>query len=145
MRSWSENKSVIELAAVWQRPLISGGDRHGCEPSGALNLTQATSFPEFINEIRRDHLSHIVFMPQYAEAAWHPFRANRDRHVRDYPEHPVVPAAGTSECSTWIFRPVSPSFYPLSGKAPPPFLGHIFSIFRMVENASVRPRPEFYV
>ncbi len=36
MRAWTENKSVIELAAAWQRPLISGGDRHGLEPSGAL-------------------------------------------------------------------------------------------------------------
>src|SRR4029077_2009223 len=39
MRVWTENKDVIRLAAVWQRPLVSGGDRHGCEPSGALNLT----------------------------------------------------------------------------------------------------------
>src|SRR5580704_11196679 len=51
MRAWTENKSVIELAAAWQRPLVSGGDRHGLEPSGALNLTSAISFSEFIDEI----------------------------------------------------------------------------------------------
>ncbi len=40
-RSRSENNGVIELARLWRRLLISGGDRHGCEPSGALNLTRA--------------------------------------------------------------------------------------------------------
>ena len=44
MRAWSENKSVIQLANVWQRPLISGGDRHGCEPSGALIATGQADF-----------------------------------------------------------------------------------------------------
>jgi len=138
MRSWSENKSVIELAAVWQRPLISGGDRHGCEPSGALNLTQATSFPEFINEIRRDHLSHIVFMPQYAEPLGIRFVQTVIDTIRDYPEHPV----GSRRWDERVFHMDFQTGYhrPLSAlwKAPPPFLGHIFSIFRMVENASVR-------
>ena len=138
MRSWSENKSVIELAAVWQRPLISGGDRHGCEPSGALNLTQATSFPEFINEIRRDQLSHIVFMPQYAEPLGIRFVQTVIDTIRDYPEHPV----GSRRWDERVFHMDFQTGYhrPLSAlwKAPPAFLGHIFSIFRMVENASVR-------
>lgn len=138
MRSWSENKSVIELAAVWQRPLISGGDRHGCEPSGALNLTQATSFPEFISEIRREQLSHIVFMPQYAEPLGIRFMQTVIDTIRDYPEHPV----GSRRWDERVFHMDFQTGYhrPLSAlwKAPPPFLGHIFSIFRMVENASVR-------
>ena len=138
MRSWSENKGVMELAAVWQRPLISGGDRHGCEPSGALNLTQATSFPEFINEIRRDHLSHIVFMPQYAEPLGIRFVQTVIDTIRDYPEHPV----GSRRWDERVFHMDFQTGYhrPLSAlwKAPPAFLGHIFSIFRMVENASVR-------
>ena len=138
MRSWSENKSVIELAAVWQRPLISGGDRHGCEPSGALNLTQATSFPEFIDEIRRDHLSHVVFMPQYAEPLGIRFMQTVIDTIRDYPEHPV----GSRRWDERVFHMDFQTGYhrPLAAlwKAPPAFLGHIFSIFRMGENASVR-------
>ena len=47
MRNWSENKRVVQLSELWQRPVVSGGDRHGCEPSGALNLTRATNFSAF--------------------------------------------------------------------------------------------------
>jgi len=33
--------------------LVSGGDRHGVEPNANINLTNATSFTEFVHEIRR--------------------------------------------------------------------------------------------
>jgi hypothetical protein len=138
MRAWTENSGVIQLAAVWQRPLISGGDRHGCEPSGALNLTCATSFSEFVDEIRHDQLSHILFMPQYAELLGIRFMQTVIDTIRDYPEHPV----GSRRWDERVFHMDFQTGYhrPLSAlwKAPPPYLGRIFSIFRMVENASVR-------
>jgi hypothetical protein len=138
MRSWTENKGVVQLAAVWQRPLISGGDRHGCEPSGALNLTCAASFSEFVNEIRLEQLSHIVFMPQYAEVLGIRFMQTVIDTIRDYPEHPV----GSRRWDERVFHMDFQTGYhrPLSTlwKAPPPYLGRIFSIFRMMENASVR-------
>lgn len=138
MRSWTENKGVIQLAAVWQLPLISGGDRHGCEPSGALNLTNATTFPEFISEIRRDRLSHIVFMPQYAELLGIRFMQTVIDTIRDYPDHPVGSRRWDERVYHMDFQ--LGSMRPLSTlwKAPPKFLGHIFTVFRMVENASVR-------
>src|SRR5579864_1734828 len=52
-RSTKENQRVKELAERWHRPLVSGGDRHGCAASGALNLTAAETFCEFISEIRQ--------------------------------------------------------------------------------------------
>jgi len=138
MRSWTENKGVIQLAAVWQRPLISGGDRHGCEPSGALNLTCAASFSEFVDEIRHEQLSHIVFMPQYAEVLGIRFIQTVIDTIRDYPEHP----AGSRRWDERVFHMDFQAGYhrPLAAlwKAPPAFLGRIFSIFRMLENASVR-------
>ncbi len=138
MRAWPENRGVIRLAAVWQRPVISGGDRHGCEPSGALNLTCATSFPEFVNEIRNEQLSHIVFMPQYAEVLGIRFLQTVIDTIRDYPEHPV----GSRRWDERVFHMDFQLGYhrPLSKlwKAPPRYLGRIFSAFRMVENASVR-------
>jgi hypothetical protein len=138
MRAWRENKGVIQLAAVWQRPLISGGDRHGCEPSGALNLTHATSFSEFVNEIRLEQLSHIVFMPQYAEVLGIRFMQTVIDTVRDYPEHP----AGSRRWDERVFHMDFQTGYhrPLSAlwKAPPAYLGRIFAMFRMLENASVR-------
>jgi hypothetical protein len=138
MRCWTENKSVMQLAADWQRPLISGGDRHGCEPSGALNLTCASSFSEFVNEIRGDQLSHVVFMPQYAEVLGIRFIQTVIDTIRYYPEHPV----GSRRWDERVFHMDFQMGYlrPLSAlwKAPPPYLGQIFSIFRMLENASVR-------
>ena len=138
MRAWAENKDVIQLAAVWQRPVISGGDRHGCEPSGALNLTRATSFSDFVGEIRLEQLSHIVFMPQYAEVLGIRFMQTVIDTIRDYPEHPV----GSRRWDERVFHMDFQLGYhrPLSKlwKAPPPYLGQIFSVFRMVENASVR-------
>ena len=138
MRDWAENRGVIDLAAIWQRPLISGGDRHGCEPSGSLNLTCATSFSEFVNEIRLEQISHIVFMPQYAEALGIRFLQTVIDTIRDYPGHP----AGSRRWDERVFHMDFQMGYhrPLSTlwKAPPKFLGRIFSIFRMVENASVR-------
>ena len=138
MRPWIENKAVIALGAVWQRPLISGGDRHGCEPSGALNLTCATSFSDFVDEIRLEQRSHIVFMPQYAELLGIRCMQTVIDVIRDYPEHPV----GSRRWDERVFhmdfqaglhRPLSALW-----KAPPAYLGRIFSVFRMVENASVR-------
>jgi hypothetical protein len=138
MRSWTENKGVMQLAGVWQRPLISGGDRHGCEPSGALNLTCATTFPAFVDEIRVEKFSHIVFMPQYAEVLGIRFIQTVIDTIRDYPEHP----AGSRRWDERVFHMDFQAGYhrPLSAlwKAPPPFLGRIFSVFRMLENNSVR-------
>ena len=68
-RSTKENNLVRELAEQWRRPLVSGGDRHGCEASGALNLTCAETFCEFVSEIRLDQRSHVLLMPQYTEPA----------------------------------------------------------------------------
>jgi hypothetical protein len=138
MRAWPENKAVIPLAAAWQRPLISGGDRHGCEPSGALNLTSAGSFAEFVAEIRQERRSHVVFMPQYAEVLGIRFMQTVIDTVRDYPDHPVGSRRWDDrvfhmDCRTGRYRPLSALW-----KAPPPILVHIFSIFRMMENASVR-------
>lgn len=52
LRPWSENLAVSRLAWDWNRPLISGGDRHAVEPNATLNLTNAADFGEFADEIR---------------------------------------------------------------------------------------------
>ncbi len=65
-RPWRENKATIALAEAHGRPLISGGDRHACEPAGCLNLTNAQCFSEFVTEIREGS-SALLFMPQYRE------------------------------------------------------------------------------
>ena len=127
MRSWTENKGVIQLAAEWQRPLISGGDRHGCEPSGALNLTCATSFSDFVDEIRREQLSHVVFMPQYAEVLGIRFMQTVIDTIRDYPEHP----AGSRRWDERVFH--------MDFKT-----GYLSPLIRAVESASAISGSNFF-
>ncbi len=88
LRPWSENRRVMQIAERSGHPLISGGDRHGLEPNANLNLTNAANFAEFVEEIRRDRHSDVLFMPQYRE----PLRVRMIETmwdiVRDYPEFP---------------------------------------------------------
>lgn len=65
LRPGQENAEVIELSRDWSFPLISGGDRHGLEPNAIVNLTNATTFAEFVSEIRNDLHSEVLFLKQY--------------------------------------------------------------------------------
>lgn len=79
LRSRRENREVLALGESLGMPVISGGDRHGCEPNAALNLTRATTFESFVWEIREQRRSEILLMPQYfdplalrlVENTWH--------------------------------------------------------------------------
>ncbi|HEY1807738.1 MAG TPA: hypothetical protein VGG42_04200 [Acidobacteriaceae bacterium] len=88
MRCHSENRAVLKLARAWDQVLISGGDRHGCEPNALLNLTSAADFPEFVDEIRRGRQSTVAIMPQYAQPfCWRMYQ-NFTHVIADYPDHP---------------------------------------------------------
>ncbi len=67
LRHARENRKVEKLAQRWNQLLISGGDRHGLEPNANLNLTDATSFGEFVQEIRCARRSHVLFLNQYSQ------------------------------------------------------------------------------
>src|ERR1700679_849542 len=88
LRNWEENRLVKRLAARWNKLLISGGDRHGLEPNANVNLTQATSFNEFVYEIRRENRSHVLFMPQYSEPWKHRLMQSTLDAVRNCPDFP---------------------------------------------------------
>ena len=86
-RRWKENAAVAELARAHSRPLISGGDRHACEPAACINLTNARSFDEFVTEIHAGR-SRVLFLPHYREPmALRVLEAARDI-LRPYPEYP---------------------------------------------------------
>jgi hypothetical protein len=89
LRNWAENREVRRLAEQWNMPLISGGDRHGVEPNATVNLTNATSFTEFVHEIRRQKISNVLFMPQYTEPWKHRILQSTIDAIRHYPEFPV--------------------------------------------------------
>lgn len=85
-RSFVENREVMELGAIAGYPVVSGGDRHGCEPNSILNLTRGSIFAEFVHEVRRDGRSHVVFMPQYRDSMrWRTMQTIVDI-LRTYPE-----------------------------------------------------------
>ena len=88
LRHWDENRAVRRLAGQWNMLLISGGDRHGVEPNANINLTDATSFTEFVHEIRRQKKSNVLFMPQYAEPWKHRILQSTMDAIRNYPEFP---------------------------------------------------------
>ncbi|HEY4010916.1 MAG TPA: hypothetical protein VGM11_12250 [Acidobacteriaceae bacterium] len=67
LRHARENREVMRLARDTGHLMISGGDRHGLEPNANINLTQARSFRDFVDEIRIERRSHVLFMEQYAK------------------------------------------------------------------------------
>ena len=88
LRNWEENRETRRLAERWNMVLVSGGDRHGVEPNANINLTNATSFTEFVHEIRRDRMSHVLFMPQYSQPWKHRLLQSTLDAIRDYPHFP---------------------------------------------------------
>jgi hypothetical protein len=96
LRNWDENRAVRRLAEKWNMLLISGGDRHGVEPNANINLTNATSFTEFVHEIRREKKSHVLFMPQYAEPWKHRILQSTIDAIRTIPSFRKARAPGTS-------------------------------------------------
>ena len=89
-RCWSENKAVIELAEALGIPIATGGDRHGCKPNTVINLTDASTFEEFVDEIREGRKSSVALMPEYE----HPLHSRQMqsfseilKHYPDFAEH----------------------------------------------------------
>ncbi len=139
-RSCKENHGVIALADRWQRLLISGGDRHGCEPSGAVNLTRAESFGEFVDEVRAQQRSHVLFMPQYSESLTLRTIQTLLDVIREYPEFEAESRRWDDRVFHADLRAVHKVDRPVSSywSAPPAFLKRIFSVIRLLENPSAR-------
>jgi hypothetical protein len=67
LRPWSENRRVLEWGASMEKAIVSGGDRHCSEPNAILNLTNSSTFSEFVEEVREYGRSYVLVMPQYRE------------------------------------------------------------------------------
>lgn len=101
LRNWDENRLTRQLAEHWNMPLISGGDRHGVEPSANINITNASSFDEFVHEIRHERRSSVLFLPQYAEPWKVRILQSAIDAVRYYPEFP----RGSRSWDDRVFHP----------------------------------------
>lgn len=80
------NRRVAQMAAELDMPIISGGDRHCTEPNANLNLTNAATFAEFVEEIRKERISRVLFMPQYCESIPCRYVEFISQAVATYPE-----------------------------------------------------------
>ena len=120
LRHWDENRKTRRLAEKWNMLLISGGDRHGVEPNANINLTNASSFTEFVHEIRREKKSNMLFMQQYAEPWKHRILQSAIDAVRHYPEFPQGSRTWDERVyhpdANGVIRPLS-ELWP-NGKAP---------------------------
>ncbi len=88
LRTWKENQRVAELACAWNQLVISGGDRHAFEPNANVNMTNAACFTEFVREIRVRRVSHVMFMPQFADPLASRFLQTFLDVTRPQPERP---------------------------------------------------------
>jgi hypothetical protein len=88
MRPWLENREVLKLAEAWSQCVISGGDRHCSHPNTVVNLTNASSFDEFVEEVRRGRLSDVLALNAYRESYNVRFAEAVWDIVREYPENP---------------------------------------------------------
>jgi hypothetical protein len=88
MQSWDINRRVAAIANEQKFPIVAGGDRHGFEPNGAINLTGAATFNEFAHEIRDDRRSTILFMPQTRRSLKLRYAENVRAIMDEYPELP---------------------------------------------------------
>ncbi len=86
LRTWKENRAVLALSSRFGLPLISGGDRHALEANTILNLTRASSFAEFVEEIRKG-VSHVLITEQYREPFALRIFQNLEEILSDLPQH----------------------------------------------------------
>lgn len=137
IRSWEENQAVLHLSEGCNQLVISGGDRHGCEPNAALNLTNAESFTEFVHEVRRERRSHVLFMPQYAEPEVLRVLQTLLDIVREYPDD----SRGSRHWDDRVFHPNDAGVIrPLSALwiRPPFYIRYFFATVGLLELAPVR-------
>lgn len=138
LRPWKENRDVALLASAEWFPVISGGDRHGREPNACINLTNAATFAEFAEEIRRDGWSDILFMPQYRE----PFRLRILQNLCDILEDDPGHSLGWTKWSDRVFyltdEGVEKSLHELWGKSFPSVVNQFVSLMSIVRHRHVR-------
>ncbi|MGB8729808.1 MAG: hypothetical protein WCC99_01085 [Candidatus Sulfotelmatobacter sp.] len=137
IRSWGENQAVLHLSEACNQLVISGGDRHGCEPNAALNLTDAESFTEFVHEVRKERRSHVLFMPQYTEPFTLRVLQSLLDVIREYPDY----SNGSRHWDERVFHPDHAGVIrPLASLwvRPPFYVRHFFSVVRLLELDLVR-------
>jgi hypothetical protein len=143
LRPWKENRDVMELAEAVGLPAISGGDRHGREPNACINLTNAAAFAEFVEEVRRDGWSDVLFMPQYRE----PFRLRILQNLCDIIEDDPNHSLGWTHWNDRVFyltdEGIDKSLHEMWGTKIPSVVTRFVSLMALVRHRRVRSALRF--
>jgi hypothetical protein len=143
LRPWQENDSVVALAKACEVPLISGGDRHAREPNACINLTNAATFAEWVDEIRTDRWSDILFLPHYRENFKLRIIQNMCEVLREDRDHSL----GWEKWSDRIFYICDDgeerSLNTLFGAKVPAVIDHFISLMSLVEEGWLRSALRF--
>lgn len=70
MRSHDENRAVIELARRVGKPLVGGGDSHLLLASSALCASRATTYSDFIAEVKSGWSCPVVTGEYFSSQRW---------------------------------------------------------------------------
>lgn len=138
LRGWHENSRVAWLSRHTGIPVISGGDRHGCEPNSNINLTNASTFAEFVQEVREGRCSTVLFMPQHREPMRYRVIQTIWDVMRDHPGNPEDRRKWSGRVffrgEDGVAKPVSSFFH---GNEPA-IVKQFSSLIRLVDIRSVR-------
>ncbi|MDA0203821.1 MAG: hypothetical protein O2795_00575 [Acidobacteria bacterium] len=138
LRTWTENRRVVELARSSGMKLISGGDRHGREPNATLNLTNAATFAEFVDEIRGGAESHVLVMPHFHDPLVMRIIQSLVEIMKDHPEH----VHGRVHWSDRVFRRCEgadvKTFSEFFGGKEPAMTRHLLNGARWLSGPSMR-------
>lgn len=86
LRPWPENRAAIRFAREMGMPIISGGDRHAMEPNTILDLTNATTFAEYVEQVRSGR-AEVLVMKQYREPFSLRILQNLEEIMQDHENH----------------------------------------------------------
>jgi hypothetical protein len=86
LRPWRENRQVMQMGRDLGKPVVSGGDRHALEPNVILDLTNATTFAEYVEQVRSGW-THILVTNQYREPYVLRILQSLEEILQDYADH----------------------------------------------------------
>jgi len=131
LRPWSENQKVLELAKAQSIPLVSGGDRHALEPNATLNLSNAASFSEFVEEVRNG-VSEMLVMPQFRKPHWMRMALNIRDVIKSHPHHRLGWTVWTDRVFYRCEDNVARSLTELWGQRRPSAVGRLIEALQMI-------------
>ena len=95
MRRREENDRVLELARQWRKPVVGGGDSHLLVASSVISLSRATTYKDFVAEVKDGNAVPFVTPDYFAPLRWKLFLRvlffmSHYRQIASYKGQPVA-------------------------------------------------------